>query len=75
MKTYYRVNQIRSQRAVEREKLEHPTLERHVGDYDTIEEAEQVYNQTNTGIETEKELLKVTEGKMSDEVETIETTY
>lgn len=65
----YRVSQIRSQVAVEREKLEHPAYEKHIGDFSTLEEAKEAYRQTQTGIEVDKELTNIETG------EVIETTY
>lgn len=65
----YQVNQIRSKRATEREKLEAHTIEKHIGDYATIEEAQGVYNETQTGMEVEKELINIETGQI------IETTY
>jgi len=65
----YRVNQIRSKRAIEREKLEHPSIENFIGDFDTIEEAKKVYNKTQTGMEIDKEILNLKTN------EVIETTY
>ncbi len=59
MKTIYRVNQIRSQRATERENLEPRTIEKHVGDFDSMEDAQAAYNNTATGMEADKELLKI----------------
>lgn len=73
LNSYYQVNQIRSQRAVEREKLDERTIEKHIGNYATKEEAMQVYNATTTGTEVDKQLLFVDEEK--NICEEIETTY
>jgi hypothetical protein len=72
-KNFYRVNQIRSQRAVEREGLEEKAIEKHIGDYATKEEAMEVYNATSTGMEIDKQLLFIDEEK--NICEEIETTY
>lgn len=53
----FRVNQIRSQRAVQREGLEEKAIEKHIGDFPTKEEAIDVYNSTATGMEVDKQLL------------------
>lgn len=73
LNSYYQVNQIRSKRAVEREKLDERTIEKHIGNYATKEEAMIVYNDTDTGIEVDKQLLFVDEEK--NICEEIETTY
>lgn len=65
----YRVSQIRSQRAVEREKLEHPAYEKHIGDFATLEEAMEAYKSTKIGMEVDKEIVNIETG------EVIETTY
>lgn len=65
----YRVNQIRSNRAVQREKLDPRTIEKHVGDFETIEQALRAYDNTSTGMETGKEIVVIE----TDEV--ILTTY
>lgn len=75
MKAIYRVNQIRSQRAVEREGLAERTIEKHIGDFETKEEAMEVYEATGTGMEVDKELVLITNDGMSDNCETILTTY
>lgn len=75
MKAIYRVNQIRSQRAVEREGLDEHTIEKHIGDFETKEEAMEVYEATGTGMEVDKELVLITNDGMSDNCETILTTY
>jgi len=69
MENVYRVNQIRSKRATERENLEVGTVEKFIGDFETLEEAKEVYSQTATGMEVDKEIVNVETG------EVIETTY
>ena len=77
----YRVSTIRSQRAVEREKLEHPSIESNIGDYPTLEEAKAAYDKVSTGTEVDKELTAIydltdDDGKfISNFSETILTTY
>lgn len=73
MKIFFRVNQIRSERATTREKLDAHTIEAHIGDYATKEEAMEVYEATRTGMEVDKELLFIDEEK--NICETILTTY
>lgn len=73
----YIVNLIRSQRATEREGLEPRTIEKNVGDFDTLEEAQNVYNDLSIGMEVDKELVLI---EVSDEnhiiyEEVIKTTY
>lgn len=65
----FRVNQIRSKRATERENLEVGTVEKFIGDFETLEEAKEVYSQTATGMEVDKEIVNLETG------EVIETTY
>lgn len=65
----YRVNLIRSERAITREKLEHPAIEKLIGDFETIEEAIIAYNDINIGMEVEKQLINLNTN------EVIETTY
>lgn len=69
MENVYRVNQIRSKRATERENLEVGTVEKFIGDFETLEEAKEVYSQTATGMEVDKEIVNLETG------EVIETTY
>ena len=69
MENVYRVNQIRSKRATERENLEVGTVEKFIGDFETLEEAKEVYSQTATGMEVDKEIINLEIG------EVIETTY
>lgn len=69
MENVYRVNQIRSKRATERENLEVGTVEKVIGDFETLEEAKEVYSQTATGMEVDKEIINLEIG------EVIETTY
>lgn len=69
MENVYRVNQIRSKRATERENLEVGTVEKVIGDFETLEEAKEVYSQTATGMEVDKEIVNLETG------EVIETTY
>ena len=69
MENVYRVNQIRSKRATERENLEVGTVEKFIGDFETLEEAKEVYSQTATGMEVDKEIINLETG------EVIETTY
>jgi len=69
MENVYRVNQIRSKRATERENLEVGTVEKVIGDFETLEEAKEVYSQTATGMEVDKEIINLETG------EVIETTY
>lgn len=73
LNSYYQVNQIRSQRAVERECLEEKAMEKHIGNFPTKEEALEVYNATATGMEVDKQLLFIDEEK--NICEEIETTY
>jgi len=73
MKNIFRVNTISSERATTREKLDAHTIEAHVGDYATREEAIEVYEATGTGMEVDKELLFIDEEK--NIYETILTTY
>ena len=65
----FRVNQIRSKRATERENLEVGTVEKFIGDFETLEEAKEVYSQTATGMEVDKEIINLETGGV------IETTY
>lgn len=69
MENVYRVNQIRSKRATERENLEVGIVEKVIGDFETLEEAKEVYSQTATGMEVDKEIFNLETG------EVIETTY
>lgn len=73
----YIVNLIRSQRATEREGLEPRTLESNKGDFDTLEEAQEVYNNLSIGMEVDKELvlLEVNDDMHVVYEEIIETTY
>lgn len=71
--SYYRVNQIRSQRAVERENLQEKAIEKHIGDYATLEEATEVYNSTQIGAEVDKQLLFIDENNNIEKE--LETTY
>lgn len=73
LNSYYQVNQIRSQRAVEREGLEEKAIEKYIGNFSTKEEAMEVYNATATGMEVDKQLLYIDEEK--NICEEIETTY
>jgi len=73
MKNIFRVNTISSERTTTREKLDAHTIEDHVGDYQTKEEAIEVYEATGTGMEVDKELLFIDEEK--NIYETILTTY
>jgi hypothetical protein len=75
MKTIFRVNQIRSERATVRESLEPRTIEKHIGDFETYEEAKEAYDNTNTGMEVDKELVKLVGNGINDEETIIETTY
>lgn len=70
---FYRVNQIRSERACIREGYEPKTIDKHIGDFETKEEAMEVYNSTGTGMEVDKQLLFIDEEK--NICEEIETTY
>lgn len=71
LNSYYQVNQIRSQRAVEREGLEEKAIEKHIGNFATKEEAMEIYNATSTGMEVDKQLLFIDEEKnICDEIET-----
>lgn len=70
----YRVNIIRSQRAVIREKLEHPVVEERILDTYMYEEAYEVYSNQSTGMETAKELISI-DKENNEEVEVIETNY
>ena len=70
MKTY-RVNLIRSERACTREGLEPKATEVHIGDFDTLEEAKEAYDNTETGTEVDKVLLLLDdENNISEEIET-----
>lgn len=69
MKTTYRVQQIRSKRATEREKLEPRTIEKVIGDFDSLEAAKEAYSEIKTGMEVDKELIELDTDKI------IETTY
>lgn len=73
LNSYYQVNQIRSKRAVEREKLYERTIEKHIGNYATKEEAMEVYKATSTGMEVDKQLVFIDEEKSI--CEEIQTTY
>lgn len=75
MKTTYRVNQIRSERATVREGLEPRTIEKHIGDFYSYEEAKEAYDNTGTGMEVDKELIKLVGTGINDEEAIIETTY
>ena len=61
---FYRVNQIRSQRAVEREGLHEKEIEAIVGDYPTLKQAMQAYDATATSMEMDKQLLFIDEANM-----------
>lgn len=62
LKAYYQVNKIRSQKAVEREKLE-DNIEKHIGNFFKKEDAINVYNNTSIGVEVDKQLLFIDEEK------------
>jgi len=57
---FYRVNELRSEMACTRENLEAKTISRHIGDFETKEEAMEVYNQIG-GMEVAAQLLFVDE--------------
>lgn len=75
MKTIYRVTQIRSERATVREGLEPRTIEKQIGDFDTYEEAKEAYDNTGTGMEVDKELVKLVGTGINDDETILETTY
>jgi len=75
MKTTYIVNQIRSEKATLREKLEPRTIENHIGDFDTYEDAKESYDNTPIGMEVDKELVMLEFTGVNDEITIIETTY
>ena len=60
MTIYYRVNELRSEMACTRENLEPKSINRHLGDFETMEEAVEVYNQI-AGIEVAAQLLFIDE--------------
>jgi hypothetical protein len=62
LKAYYQVNKIRSQKAVEREKLE-DNIEKHIGNFLIKQDAINVYNNTSIGVEVDKQLLFIDEEK------------
>lgn len=70
---FYRVNQIRSQRAVEREGLNGKEIEAVVGDYPTLKQAMKAYDATATSMEMDKQLLFIDEANMIERE--IATTY
>jgi hypothetical protein len=70
---FYRVNQIRSQRAVEREGLDEKEIEAVVGDYPTLKQAMKAYDATTTSMEMDKQLLFIDEANMVERE--IATTY
>lgn len=70
---FYRVNQIRSQRAVEREGLNEKEIEAVVGDYPTLKQAMKAYDATATSMEMDKQLLFIDEANLI--TREIATTY
>lgn len=62
LKAYYQVNKIRSQKAVEREKLE-DNIEKHIGNFLIKQDAIDAYNTTTIGVEVDKQLLFIDEEK------------
>jgi hypothetical protein len=62
LKAYYQVNKIRSQKAIEREKLE-DNIEKHIGNFLIKQDAINVYNNTSIGVEVDKQLLFIDEEK------------
>jgi hypothetical protein len=60
--TYYRVNELRSERACTREKLEEKTISRHIGDYPTMDEAVDQFNKIG-GMEVAAQILFICEEK------------
>ena len=77
MNTYYEITIIRSQSATEIENLEYPSVERTDSTHEDLELAAFNYNNVYTGMETAKELRKITEDDNGVIVEDllIESTY
>lgn len=62
LKAYYQVNQIRSQKAIERENLQ-DNFEKHIGNFLIKEDAIDAYNNTSIGVEVSKQILFIDEEK------------
>lgn len=71
MKSYYEITIIRSQSATERNNLEYPSVERTDSTHDNLELAAFNYDNVMTGMETAKELRKITENQNGVIVEDI----
>lgn len=68
---FFRVNQIRSERACLRENLEPKAFEKHIGDFQTKEEAMAAYEATATGMEVDKIIFFIDEeNNINEEVVT-----
>lgn len=61
LNTFYRINLIRSKRACEREGIEPKMVDKHIGDFEDLSEAMQVYESLRIGMEVDKQLLYINE--------------